>query len=687
MKYVIPLFLLSASFDVFAENDELVEKVTVVGNAVPQNEAWTKNTEVYEQSFSSEFIGKQALDEKSAGDIKGALRGVSNVRVIDQGAFSKQVSIRGLSGERVLYVVDGVKISNQGMTHSGGGEGNLNDINTVESIEVIKGSPAVVYDPGASGGIVNITTQQNHTEDHLKGTVKLGYDDGYEKTSQHADISTAYNGFGLRVSGSKNVAKDYKVADKDKLDKTLEDSNLIQEREGDDQILDLGYKDKAAALNVFYDGEQFGRMDISYATYQGEDINFTHGSSDGVFRTDELERDSVSATYRLPQLYRFENVVVSYNRSEVKSVTNAVKNTLTSDTFGLRAELSWLGGDHIFGGELIKDTAENKVSASQDYYAAFWSSNWYLGDLTVTPGIRFNHWKINKTFRKGENKSLRCQLEGLLGCLPEQTDSTPTYSLGAVYSLTPNQNVTINYAKTHRQPSVYERVAFDHFRGCFDNCEAESADNYELAWKYLSDDLFLSTAFFQNDFSSYINTKEKRALKNQAALELCIQLGKCDPLTGDFNDQERDFFDTHIEFYNAKDVTNKGVELLVHHKLTHQFEIQGNLSFNEMSSDDPFVGHQSRPWELMTEATYRFELSDYRPWIKLNARWVTDKPEVKQAEGFDAFDLYNLYFGFSYKAAKLNAGVRNLTNKVYHEPYGPLDGLGRSFFANLTLSY
>ncbi|WP_104401447.1 TonB-dependent receptor plug domain-containing protein [Vibrio penaeicida] len=687
MKYVIPLFLLSAPFTAFAENDELVEKVTVVGNAAPQDEAWAKNTEVFEQSFSSEYIGRQELDEKSVGDIKEALRGVSNVRVTDQGAFSKQVSIRGLSGERVLYVVDGIKISNQGMTHSGGGEGNLNDINTVESIEVIKGSPAVVYDPGASGGIVNIKTQQNHTEDHLKGAVKLGYDDGYEKTSQHAGVSTAYNGFGLRVSGSKNVANDYKVADKDKLDKTLGDSNLIQEREGDDQILDLGYKDKAAALNVFYDGEYFGRMDISYATYQGEDINFTHGSSDGVFRTDELERDSVSATYRLPQFYSFQNVIVSYNRSEIKSVTNAVKNTLTSDTFGLRAELNWLGGDHIFGGELIKDTAENKVSASQDYYAAFWSSNWYFGDLTVTPGIRFNHWKINKTFRKGENKALRCQLEGLLGCLPEQTDSTPTYSLGAVYSLTPNQNVTFNYAKTHRQPSVYERVAFDHFRGCFDNCEAESADNYELAWKYLNDGLFLSAAVFQNDFSSYINTKEKRALKNQAALELCIQLGKCDPLTGDFNNQERDFFDTHIEFYNAKDVTNKGVELLAHHQLTRRFEIQGNLSYNEMSSDDPFVGHQSRPWELMTEATYRFDLPDYRPWIKLNARWVTDKPEVKQVDGFDAFDLYNLYFGFSYKAAKLNAGVRNLTNKVYHEPYGALDGLGRSFFANLTLSY
>ncbi|EGU55218.1 hypothetical protein VINI7043_08950 [Vibrio nigripulchritudo ATCC 27043] len=89
----------------------------------------------------------------------------------------------------------------------------------------------------------------------------------------------------------------------------------------------------------------------------------------------------------------------------------------------------------------------------------------------------------------------------------------------------------------------------------------------------------------------------------------------------------------------------------------------------------------------MTEATYRFDNPDFRPWIKLNARWVTDKPEVKQVDGFDAFDLYNLYFGFSYKAAKLNAGVRNLTNKVYHEPYGALDGLGRSYFANLTLSY
>lgn len=343
MKYVIPLFLLSVPPTALANSDESVEKVTVVGTAAPNEDAWTKNTEVFEQSFSSEYIGRQELDEKSAGDIKDALRSVSNVRVTDQGAFSKQVSIRGLSGERVLYVVDGVKISNQGMTHSGGGEGNLNDINTVESIEVIKGSPAVIFDPGASGGIVNINTLQDNTEDHLKGQLKFGYDEGYEKTSQHAGVSTAYNGFGLRLSGSKNVAKGYKVADKDKLDKTLEDSNLIQEREGDNQILDLGYKDKAAALNVFYDGGQLGRVDASYANYQGEDINFTHGSSASVLRTDELKRDSISVTYRLPQLYRFENLIVLYNRSEINSVTNAVENTLTSDTFGLRAELNWLG--------------------------------------------------------------------------------------------------------------------------------------------------------------------------------------------------------------------------------------------------------------------------------------------------------------------------------------------------------
>ncbi len=687
MKYIIPLFLLTTAAAAFANSDEQAEKITVFGNATSQDEAWLNNMDMFEQSYSAEHIDKQALDEKSATSVKDALRSVSNVRVIDQGAFSKQVSIRGLSGERVLYTVDGVKISNQGMTHGGGGEGNLNDINNVQSIEVIKGSPAVIFDPGASGGVININTLRLHTEDHFIGNIKLGYDEGYDKNAQHAGVSTAYNGLGLRVSGSENHAKGYKTADETKLNETLSDSNLAQEREGDNQILDLGYEDSAAALNLFYDAEQYGRLDIIYSDYQGEDISFTHGASDSVFRTDELKRSSFSVAYRLPQLYALENLIALYNRSEVNSLSNMVENTLISDTFGLHAELHWLSGHHIFGAELIKDSADNKVSASQDYYAAFWSSNWYVGNFSITSGIRFNHWTVNKTFRNGENQALRCELEGLLGCLSEQTDSTPTYSIGTVYSLTPQQNLTFNYAKTHRQPSVYERIAFDNFRGCFDNCEAESADNYELAWKYLSDDLFLSATVFQSDFSSYTNTKENRTLKNQAALEWCIQQGKCDPSTGVFNNQERDFFDSYVEFYSAKDVTNKGVELLAHHKLSHQFEILGNLSYNEMSSEDPYVGHQSRPWELMAEATYRLDLPDYQPWIKLNARWVTDQPEVKQVNGFDAFELYNLYFGVSYKAARLNAGVRNLADKVYHEPYGALDGLGRSYFANLTLSY
>ncbi len=671
------------------ESDSQSDETVVVTESEALNQAeWEQNSVNFEQSYSSELVSKQELEETSPSSVKDALRGVSNVRVKEQGAFSKSVSIRGLTGERVLYVIDGVKLSSQGMRHSGGGEANLSDINSVTSIEVLKGSPAVIYDPGASGGVVNIKTIQSEVRDHFAGGIKLGYDQGYDKTTQNAFLSGSYSGLGLRISGSISEAEDYHVSDQSKIDKIIDDTNMLQEREGKDQILGLGYDDNAMSVGIFYDAGEFGRIDFSYSQYQANDVTSAHGASNTqLFRTDEMIRESRHIIFRRPELGSFERLTLAYNQSAQETNINGGITRLDSQSFNASSEFYWLDGEHRLGVEWVEDKADNKVSASQEYYAAFLSSNWYFGDWVITPGVRLNHWKVNKTFRKGENKNLRCQLEGLVGCLPEQEDTKLTYALGTVYSLSHDQNLSFNYSRTHRQPSVYERIAFDYFRGCFDQCAPEYGNNYELAWKLLNDDLFLSAAYFYNDFGSFINTKERRKLVDPAGLDLCIRLGKCDPVNGDFNDLEGQFFDTHLQFYTTKDVVNQGAEFLAHKIWNEQWDSKAHISYNQMRAKDIHVSHHSNPLELSAELNYRNRSLSWKPWLKFQARWVADVPEVEQIGGFDSFDVYNLYMGFSYDIARFNLGIRNLADSQYHEAYSVLDGLGRSYFANISVSF
>ncbi|NRA84636.1 MAG: TonB-dependent receptor, partial [Gammaproteobacteria bacterium] len=236
---------------------------------------------------------------------------------------------------------------------------------------------------------------------------------------------------------------------------------------------------------------------------------------------------------------------------------------------------------------------------------------------------------------------------------------------------------------------LYERVAYDSFWGCHNDCEAEQAENSEISWKYFDQKLFVSASIFYSDFSSYLTTKEIRNIKPraQAALVECIRFGLCDPLQGEYNDREGEFFRSGIKYFSVNNVINKGAELTSHWFVDDDLSLQFNASYNQLTSDSDWVSADSRPLEL--NASVRQQLSDWRfkPWAKLKVRYVSNKPSVIQQEGFSPFTVVNLYFGAKFNKITLNAGVRNILNKVYHEPYGALDGIKRSAFINLNVEF
>lgn len=668
-----------------------IERIEVIGRELEHANKIYDLSQSFNESYSRERIFSKQLEQDSVTDLKSALRGMSNVRVTEQGAFSKKVSIRGLSGERTVYLIDGVKLPNQGLTHSGGAEGNLVDVNQIDFVEVIKGSPAVIYDPGASGGIVNIHTKSYAQGDFFKLGLRAGYDQGYDRKTANVNLAGAKNGIFAAISASKNDTGDYLVKHQEKIDELIKRSNDIQERTGTEyEFTDLGYQEESQNAQLGYSNKNLGQLTLKYNNYQADDISFTHGAVNSqIFHYDQLVRQATQLVYQTSLQQTLPTIVVALTNSKIEKQQMESTTVVDTLTFNVKSEFDSQYGDYDFGIEYIADEAQTNVNATMDYYAAYLAGQWYLHDWQFNAGARYNVWQVEKQFSADENKTIRCQLAGSSGCLEPIDDRAPTWSLASIYSVNDSNNISINLSKTHRQPSLYERVAYDTFWGCHNDCAAEQATNIELSWKYFDQSLFLSASAFYSDFSSYLTTKEIRQIKPgaQNALGECIRFGFCNPLAGEYNDREAEFFNTGIKYFSVNDVINQGAEFSAQWFIDDNWQVQFNASYNQITADSAWVSVDSRPLELNSFARYQWTQFDYTPWIKLNIRYVSDHPTVEQQEGFSSFAVSNLYFGIEFERFSLNAGVRNIFDEVYHEPYGALDGVKRSGFININVSF
>jgi len=90
--------------------------------------------------------------------VSDALLAAPGVEVSRTGPWASQVSMRGLSGERVLVLVDGVRLQS-GRGH--GAQTSLVSVDKLESVDLLPGAGGAVYGSDALGGVVELNTHHN----------------------------------------------------------------------------------------------------------------------------------------------------------------------------------------------------------------------------------------------------------------------------------------------------------------------------------------------------------------------------------------------------------------------------------------------------------------------------------------------------------------------------------------------
>ena len=123
---------------------------------------------------SISVVTREQIEDKAYRDITDALKDVPGV-VVTGGGSSSDISIRGMSSQYTLILVDGRRVSTRGTRpnsdNAGIEQGWLPPLGSIERIEVIRGPMSSLYGSDAMGGVINVITKKNYNRGNWLGSL------------------------------------------------------------------------------------------------------------------------------------------------------------------------------------------------------------------------------------------------------------------------------------------------------------------------------------------------------------------------------------------------------------------------------------------------------------------------------------------------------------------------------------
>ncbi|VFM98826.1 MAG: hemoglobin/transferrin/lactoferrin receptor protein, partial [Candidatus Kentron sp. G] len=186
----IAIVLCCASF-VFAEETIMLPEVVVTATGSKKDS--------FDTSLPINILEISDLEEKIAVSVAEIFQKEPGVDVVTAGSGSVHPMIRGLHGERVLVLVDGIRLSEQ---RPGGNHVFSLDPAQIERVEVVRGPASVLYGSDAIGGVINFITkgaeEKTAPDAYLDGEMDMQYEDatyGWKESAHLRFGQGRFNGY------------------------------------------------------------------------------------------------------------------------------------------------------------------------------------------------------------------------------------------------------------------------------------------------------------------------------------------------------------------------------------------------------------------------------------------------------------------------------------------------------------
>ncbi|MDO8795535.1 MAG: TonB-dependent receptor [Vicinamibacterales bacterium] len=167
----------------------------------------------FETFQATNVLGGQELTKALQGTLGATLETEPGIAVRSFGAAPARPVIRGLDGDRVLIVEDGMRMGD--LSSQSGDHGvNVNPA-AAASIEIVRGPATLLYGANAIGGLVNVITNDvpRAPVKRPTGSFTLDAASGAPGGGGAGDVTVGNGRFALHASGSGRGAQDTRTPD------------------------------------------------------------------------------------------------------------------------------------------------------------------------------------------------------------------------------------------------------------------------------------------------------------------------------------------------------------------------------------------------------------------------------------------------------------------------------------------
>ncbi|MEF1280957.1 TonB-dependent hemoglobin/transferrin/lactoferrin family receptor [Vibrio fortis] len=523
--------ILAVSPALHAEEYSLFDEVVVSSTRT--------NQQLEDVAASVAVINDKDIESKMMNSVEDLFRYTPGVTVTTNSRQGIQgINIRGMEGNRVKVIVDGVSQTNQ-FTPSGTQQYNfINssrvdvDVDMLKSVEVVKGAASSLYGSDAIGGIAAFETKD--PSDFLKGRDFGGH--------AKFNFSSADNTF------SESVALANKIGDLETLVAyTRRDGEQVdnfgspdeQETQNNNLLVKLQYQLNDNHRLEFSGNfiENSGDTDLqsaSYSNYYGEDstsqqqVGIKH-----IWNANRAFADEI--TWQLDWLAKEENGVTHRTSNGGSPFLPPAGNVQKKDyiysdegyQFDVQLDKFFTTGNvehyFIYGAAYsdkdIKNVNKeyNSISADQTIFyipaasekkfGFFAQDEMTIGNWLITPGVRFDGFETNPG-DTSQNPSGNPASD-----YAKYSDSAVTGRLGTTYTLNDENKIFAQISQGFRAPDFQElyysfgNPAHGYVNIPNPDLEAEESISYELGWRHNTDLSSSEIAVFYSDYKNFIDSQ------------------------------------------------------------------------------------------------------------------------------------------------------------------------------------
>ncbi len=436
-----------------------IDEVVVTGQYTPQA--------IDKSIFRVKVIGARSIEQRASNNLNELMSGELNIRSSNDGALGSKITLQGLGGEHIKFLVDGVPVIGRL-----NGNIDLDQLNlyNVAHIEIIEGPMSVIYGSNALAGVINIITKENLYTSYQ--TNANAYVESVGVYNFSADASVKKGRWSGSVAGARNFFQGYSAQNIGRAN-----SWKPKRQYNADGSLQYAHNELKARLSVSYFNELL--MDKGSLLEPYYETAF-----DNEFKTNRLTTKADINTRLFKD--RYLNVIASY------SYYDRVKNNYFVDLTTLDKSLTLSPEDQDttkFNQYLLR--AEFSKSTDKSPF------NYQLGiDLNHESGI--GKRMLDKRQELGDyaaflsvkiKPAARLMLQpGLRYSYNTKYTAPLVYSINAKYDISPETSFRASYGKGFRSPSLKELylefVDINHNILGNEDLEAEHSQNINLALRY-----------------------------------------------------------------------------------------------------------------------------------------------------------------------------------------------------------